>query len=148
MHVGTLTANKGAEDNWHTQMIAMDWTAKRYKVGNCMEQAAIAFLHLERTTAAPLDYMAFSNSITDSDDRPLYDHAWVVIGRLAGSDPRQVRTWGPAAVWCDPWQLRAGRVYSIDDLVKGKATNLDSTFNLHSERAVNDGWPGVLWRRP
>jgi hypothetical protein len=38
------------------------------------------------------------------------DHALVVIGRLAGSDPCDMRTWGTDAVVCDPW---AGLVYRL-----------------------------------
>ena len=132
--------------DFHTRMLAMEIAAKKHKVGNCMEQAAIAFLYLEGSTTAPLDFMAFSNP-SKVQDKPLYDHALVVIGRVDGSDPRRVETWGSEAIWCDPWQLRTGRVYSIDDLIKKKATNLDSAFKLNTAELVNAGWPKVHWRR-
>jgi len=130
----------GYPQDMYTDIQARAWAAKMYQVGNCGEQAAIAFLFLETITSAPLDYMEFGNT-------PTYDHDWVVIGRVSGSDPYKVRTWGAEAVWCDPWQLREGRVYSIDDLIKKKATNLDSAFKLSSEELVNAGLPNVLYRR-
>ncbi|MBV8632066.1 MAG: hypothetical protein JOZ83_14140 [Silvibacterium sp.] len=91
--------------------------------------------------------MSFSNP-SKVNDKPLYDHAWIVIGRVDRSDPRSVKTWGREAVWCDPWQLRAGRVYSVDDLIKRKATNLESSFKLNTAELVDAGWPNVHWRRP
>ena len=132
----------GAPRDMHTNLIAAAWVAKQNKIGNCGEQAAIAFLYLEGITAAPLDYMQFDN------DAMGYDHAWIVIGRIAGSDPHKVATWGSDAVWCDPWQLREGRVYSIDDLIKKKATNLDASFKLNTAELVNAGLPSVVYRRP
>ena len=85
--------------------------AKRMKAGNCGEQAATAFKFLKARGVTPLDVMTLLSG----------DHGWVVIGRLAGSDATDYRTWGAAAVVCDPWTpccLAAaewGGEYDMDD---------------------------------
>jgi len=69
--------------------------AKKAKVGNCGEYAAVAFMFLrEIRRVKRLDYMLFA--------RP-GDHTWVVIGRALDSDFSDYKTWGNAAVVCDPW---------------------------------------------
>lgn len=81
-------------------------------VGNCGEQAAVAFIYLRNSTYRPLDYI--SVEVGFSIFR-LY-HAFVVIGRLPDgwvearfptsrlSDPG---SWGDDAVICDPWRREA-----------------------------------------
>jgi hypothetical protein len=78
---------------------AVALAAKSYGAGNCGNQAAVALKFLEQMGIYPLDMMF--------DDRN--DHNFVVIGRRAGSDPTDCRTWGPAAVVCDPWSNIFGR---------------------------------------
>jgi hypothetical protein len=131
--------SNGEPPDYHTQLKACAWAAKQEGAGNCGELAAIAFMYLEDAGVRPLDYMVFSNT-------PAYDHVWVVIGRANGSDPLRVSTWGAEAVWCDPWQMREGRVYSIEDLIKKKATNLDALFKLNSVELVDGGLPSVEGR--
>jgi hypothetical protein len=133
----TLRA-QGEGRNYHTQIMAMSWAAKHEGAGNCGELAAIAFSYLEDEGVRPLDYMVFTS--------PAYDHVWVVIGRAAGSSVRDLSTWGEDALWCDPWQLREGRVYSIQDLIKMKATNLDAGYKLNSVALVQAGLPKTEWR--
>jgi hypothetical protein len=65
--------------------------------GNCGEQSAIAFVFLRDCGVRPLDRVG----------RKLIDHAFVVIGRASASSLDDVRTWGPAAVICDPWALQS-----------------------------------------
>jgi hypothetical protein len=129
---------QGEGNNYHTSIKAMCWAAKHEAAGNCGELAAIAFMFLEDEGVRPLDYMVFT--------APTYDHVWVVIGRAAGSNVRDLSTWGEEAVWCDPWQLREGRVYSIEDLIKKKATNLDANYKLNSVELVQGGLPKTQWR--
>src|SRR5438105_29150 len=45
--------------------------------GNCGEQAAVAFMYLKDAGVRPLDLMAYQDP---------GDHAFVVIGRVEGSD--------------------------------------------------------------
>ncbi len=72
--------------------------AKKWEVGNCMEQAAIAFDYLlKNTRARPLDYM----SRTD------INHAFVAIGRSETSNISDYKTWGDGCVVCDPWNNKA-----------------------------------------
>lgn len=61
--------------------------------GNCGECAALAFSYLYRRRILPLDILSYA----------LADHAWVVIGRPAGTDFRRPEQWGPDPVICDPW---------------------------------------------
>jgi hypothetical protein len=130
--------SEGHANDTHTYLMSIAWAAKQAGAGNCMEQAAIAFLYLEEQGVGPLDYMRFS--------APAYDHAWMVIGRVDGSNTFDLSSWGEDAVWCDPWQLREGRVYSIQDLILSKATNLDSNFKLDSAKLVQGGLPVSEWR--
>jgi hypothetical protein len=74
--------------------------AKISGAGNCGDQAAVAMRFLENMNTYPLDMMA---------DR-LNDHAFIVIGRLPGSDSEDAATWGPEAVVCDPWSGISGPV--------------------------------------
>jgi hypothetical protein len=74
-------------------------TTMRMKAGNCGEQAAVAFIFLRDNNVFPIDYI----------EKPpgwfgLGSHAFVVIGRLSGSDPNKIEGWGPDAVVCDPHQ--------------------------------------------
>jgi RHS repeat-associated protein len=69
-------------------------------VGNCGEKAAVAFVYLKSLTAHPLDFM-----VTQSGTL-LGSHAFVVIGRLKDSSPKDPTTWGRKAVVCDPWDSK------------------------------------------
>src|SRR5262245_22217434 len=65
--------------------------ASRYRVGNCEEQASLAFDFLEKLNVRPLDYMVLGDC----------DHGFVVIGRTG--DAAQPDLWGDEACVCDPW---------------------------------------------
>lgn len=74
--------------------------------GNCGEQAAIAFMYLLDTLKVePLDYMVRTNA----------DHAFVVVGRKAGSKESDFKTWGGDCIVCDPW---AGAAFAASDIPK------------------------------
>ncbi len=77
-------------------------------------------------------------------EAPTYDHVWLVIGRKIGSKDGELKTWGDAAVWCDPWQLREGRAYKISDFLDGDVLNLDKTYKLDSVASVESGRPKTL----
>jgi hypothetical protein len=72
--------------------------AEHVGCGNCGENAALAFVHLLDRAVRPLDYMEGGE----------IDHAFVVVGRPAGSSPGDPRTWGADAVVCDPWHEEGG----------------------------------------
>ncbi len=114
---------------------ALGLAAARAHTGNCMEQAAIAFMYLSERNARPLDYMAFS--------QPGYDHVWVVLGLANGWQRNNLRSWGKDAVWCDPWQS-GGVAFAIDDLVKGKVRNLDAIYLCNTAERVEAGNPRSL----
>lgn len=140
--------NQGYAQDFHTLILAESWAAKLEKCGNCGELAAIAFQYLEGQKVRPVDYMYFSRKKLRPED-PVYDHAWIVIGLAAGLSKTQthdVNNWGEDAVWCDPWQMREGRVYSVRDLIKGKVTGLDARYFLDTYDRVNAGLPESLYR--
>ena len=74
--------------------------------GNCGEQSATAFIYLFDHGIRPLDWMALQDP---------GDHAFVVIGRIAGSNETDPNTWGASAVVCDPWR---GQVYRPDLILR------------------------------
>ncbi len=76
--------------------------AALYGCGNCGEQSALAFVYLRGQKTFPLDWMEVND----------YQHAFVIIGRKRGSDPKNYATWGDDAVICDPWRDVAATVKS------------------------------------
>jgi hypothetical protein len=86
-----------------------DW-AKHYGCGNCGEQSALAFVYLRDMGIRPLDWMQVDN----------FRHAFVVVGRLSGSDPEDYTTWGPSAYYCDPWKGDAGEAVVLKTRYAGK----------------------------
>ncbi|PYN24475.1 MAG: hypothetical protein DMD99_10865 [Candidatus Rokuibacteriota bacterium] len=71
---------------------------KRGMSGNCSEMAAIAFLFLSDRGIRPLDYMCFNGK----------DHAFVILGRPAGSIAGDFSSWADKSVACDPLRGEAG----------------------------------------
>jgi hypothetical protein len=65
--------------------------ARHNACGNCGENSILAFIYLYDVGVRPIDRMSVDK-----------DHAFVVIGRQAG-DASDWKTWGDAAVLCDPW---------------------------------------------
>jgi hypothetical protein len=111
------------------------------KTGNCMEQAAIAYFWLKTQGVSPIDYVFFTNGNGG------YDHAWVLIGRPDNKLLEYISGWGETdTVWCDPWQMQNGMVYSINDLLKKKVVNLDANYKLDSIENVQKGVPESLMR--
>lgn len=72
----------------------VDLRAKRYKCGNCFEQAVVAFIYLhDIKKLSKIDLVSVIGG----------DHAFLVIGRAEGSNINDNTTWGDDAVICDPW---------------------------------------------
>jgi len=72
--------------------------AERWHVGNCEEFASSCFQFLINRTISPLDYFHVTSP---------FQHAFVVLGRPADSDPTDLSTWGETAVVCDGWDGKA-----------------------------------------
>ncbi len=77
-----------------------------------------------------------------------YDHIWIMIGRdvnAPGFDNENPATWGPQAVWCDPWQRNGparGRCYSVADWLAGQvAPPPNPQYFLDTPDRVRDGHP-------
>ena len=84
---------KIANPTWkHVLESSASW-AKHYGCGNCGEQSALAFVYLRDLGLLPLDWMQVDN----------FKHAFVVLGRVANSDPADYTTWGSTSFYCDPW---------------------------------------------
>ncbi len=126
----TLVGAAGAD----TTAIANGAIATR--VGNCHELAAVAYEWLRAGGHTPIDLMNFT--------APGYDHVWVVIGRLNGSSLTNLRSWGPDAVWCDPWQGDSGVAFGIQDFVKGGVRNLNAIYKCNTVELVEAGVPAVI----
>jgi hypothetical protein len=105
-------------------------------VGNCHELAAVAYEWLRATAVTPIELMRFTAAG--------YDHVWVVIGRVAGSDLTNLRTWGADAVWCDPWQGDAGVAFGIQSFVRGEVRNLNAIYRCNTVELVEAGVPAVI----
>ena len=127
------------------RIISWAQSAIASKAGNCMEQAALCFLGLVVENALPVDYMMFTNEAKERG-KPLYDHAWVVVGRVAGSKLDDCRSWGPDAVWCDAWQGDDGMAYSLKDFIAGKVRNTNALFRLDTVERINEGKPDSFLR--
>ena len=107
-------------------------------VGNCHELAAVAFEWLRLSNVTPIDLMKFTAQG--------YDHVWVVIGRVNQSDMTNLRSWGPDAVWCDPWQGDNGVAFGIRSFVRGEVRNLNWIYKCNTVERVEAGIPGVITR--
>jgi hypothetical protein len=134
-----LLAQQLGRDLTHKEHIEFSaQTAEACGLGNCWEQASIAFVYLRDHGASPIDFMFFT--------APGYDHAFVIIGRAQFSNFSNLRTWGPNAVWCDPWQGRTGRAFAIADFIAGRVRNLDAIYKLNTAELVGAGKPISFWR--
>ncbi len=78
---------------------------RRGMSGNCSEMAAIAFLFLRDRGTRPLDYMCFNGK----------DHAFVILGRPAGSAVGDFQSWAGKSVVCDALRGEAGVATKLED---------------------------------
>jgi hypothetical protein len=92
--------------------------AKHYGCGNCGEQSAMAFVYLRNHGIHPLDWYEVND----------FQHAFAIIGRVSGSDPKDYSTWGDEAVVCDPWRKIVNYVSAEKSYFKSHVPNL-----LHRE---------------
>lgn len=76
--------------------------------GNCGEQSAVALVYLFNKK-----YIRVVDLMRRTD--PQTDHNFIVIGRDAGSDIANHKTWGPKCVVCDPWDDKA---FAAADIMK------------------------------
>lgn len=101
---------------------AIETVARASGIGNCGEQAAMAFRHLTHETAAPDVAMIELKG---------WNHTCVVVGatRLVGADFRTVTIdrapdLGPEAVICDPW---FGMAYDVTHWTANMTATLAQT---------------------
>jgi hypothetical protein len=96
--------------------------AKKHSCGNCGEMTSSAFLHLHNVGIRPLDFVSLKDPA---------DHAFVVIGRKAGTDNDPFgRTWGKDAVICDPWA--SGYIIPSPPGAKGRPRTFGDSFAVYT----------------
>jgi hypothetical protein len=93
--------SKGAGLTWQQRIPINAAAARTYRVGNCEEQASVAFEFLDNLGTRPLDLMTVG------------DHAFVVIGRTG--DAGRFSSWGTVAIVCDPWANHDPNPMRMDD---------------------------------
>ena len=118
------SANNITNYRTKTQMYAQS------RLGNCHELAELALVWLYDHGTRPLDLCAFTAAG--------YDHVWVMIGLDPGATSDNLKTWGPDAVWCDPWQ-GDGVAFAIEDLIKGNVRNLNWQYKCNTRELVEAG---------
>lgn len=92
--------------------------AKKYKMGNCGEQAAVAYTYLKQEkNLRKIDLLVLVNG----------DHAFVVIGKDPLVEVNDLHKWGKAAVVCETW----GKTYF-------PAEQLFEKLNQISEKTLYD----------
>ncbi len=131
------TALNGVDNTRDAAKLVPTWRdendlARARRYGNCGELASIALEYLF-DHGIRAEYFHFTEKG--------YDHAWVVIGRVPNSILNNLKTWGPDAVWCDPWQGDDGVCFSIQDFVKGKIRNLNARYKCNTLELVEAGKP-------
>lgn len=72
--------------------------ADNFGVGNCGEQSALAFTYLEKRNIRPIEWMEFTDE----------SHAFVILGRRAGTNLANFAEWSYGAALCDPWRPGSG----------------------------------------
>ena len=98
--------------NWKQRIDIEAYNAKSWGCGNCGEQASVAFAYLRGLNVLPLDYYQADTALTK--------HAFVIIGRDAGTNATDYRTWNKDAVVCDPWRGVADFVTAESSYFSGK----------------------------
>lgn len=78
---------------------------RRGMSGNCSEMAAIAFVFLRDRGVRPLDFMHFLGK----------DHAFVILGRPAGTDVSDFSSWADKSIVCDAYRGEAGVARKLED---------------------------------
>jgi len=96
--------------------------SSKYSLGNCEEMAFQA-----------LDYIL--NNVHFNINAEVYwlgngDHAFLVINRDQCSNPRDPKTWGAAAVFCDPW---ADKVFNAKEYL----LNVKNFYRYGNINAIN-----------
>ena len=90
---------------------AMANLAKRYQMGNCCEKTCVAYEYIYRKI---LELPFEMNTNLELYNDPFSDHFFLVIGRLASTDPINPLTWNKDTIICDPWAESS--VYTLDEI--------------------------------
>lgn len=92
-------------------------TLLKNQFGTCSEQAACAYCYL-------LEHLP-PHTRVHLCDLIGGDHALVVIGIADGADLKDMSTWGPHAVVCDPWVPPPHQVYPIREFERMRQPDRD-----------------------
>lgn len=112
---GTAKDSQMAEwIKWQYVIAIWAKNAEKGHCGNCAEHAAVAFMHLKNKGIRPVEYMAYMSGFFE-------DHAFVVIGRHAGTNVNKPASWGNHVVVCDPYYDKAYPVTKIEEEMGSEA---------------------------
>ncbi|HVV68609.1 MAG TPA: hypothetical protein VHE99_06220 [Gammaproteobacteria bacterium] len=108
--------------------------AEKTHRGNCTEQSFVGLRCISKLRDKHRDiFGGVAAEIFSSEKK---DHVFIILGRLPNSDPRDISTWGPNAVWCDPFWGKSALVSDLPDLWKSYMTpyqiNMEDHMNLNS----------------
>ncbi len=106
----TAVAGERAQGHHEIWIAKVADVAKRYRMGNCGAQSAVAFEFLSRRGHRPLDFMELRK----------VDHTFVVVGRRPMSSPASIDAWGEDAVICDPWDRQAYPAWEATHRMMGR----------------------------
>lgn len=115
-HSKKYLKDKALPDEPFFSAIAKAKSALVYPIGNCGEMSQLAFSFLSRNNDA--DQLVELYSIEGKNAHIDADHVFVVIGRDPFSNPKEPKTWGAAAVVCDPWARKAYPASLISSLLQ------------------------------
>ena len=105
-NAGFKRGSESTPDAWKKRIEVENYNSKSWGCGNCGEQASIAFTYLRELGIRPLDYYEAEGTFTR--------HAFVIIGRDAGTDSTDYTKWNDSAIMCDPWR-------GVAELVTGQS---------------------------
>lgn len=98
--------------------------AKKYEIGNCGEQASLAYTYLRKKyRLVKLDRLTLING----------DHAFLVIGRIPNRPIHIPNEWGNSAVVCDPWENLCYPASEIFFRMKSLEAHSKIAFNLNDQ---------------
>jgi hypothetical protein len=124
----------GNPQDYDSNMAWLTETAKhatKHGCGNSGQQNAVAFefLKAEFTKAkikVPIDFLGVEPRYYQ-----VFDHDFIVIGRLKGSRLKQLDTWGKEAVICDPWwPVKANRAYAAASLKQKMRSDIEAMLEV------------------
>jgi len=90
-------------EDMRERTVACSQLAREHGVGNCGEQASVAYVFLTGNLTHAIRPISYS-LIPESDEG---NHSFVVLGPCSKGGNETLLNWGPQTVICDPWLCQA-----------------------------------------